>query len=103
MTQITKEQLEQSDRLARSATPGPWKGDEYEITAPYESTLFPGNVKLVLAEDYHLSEENGRFVIHHNPDYILKLNADYRALLERVNSLEYSIEKLTKRLEERGK
>lgn len=53
---------------AQAATPGPWVGDEFEMTTPKAPVLIPGNVRLVWAEDYHMSEWDAEFCKHARTD-----------------------------------
>lgn len=55
-------ELKHLEDLCSKATPGPWKGDEYEMTAPKVKTLEEGRIKLVWADDYHMSEFDAEFI-----------------------------------------
>lgn len=58
-----KHRIAELRKLEAEATPAPWKGDEFEIIAPKAPTIIDGNVRLVLADDYHLNEWDADFVI----------------------------------------
>lgn len=67
--------LEKEKQLMDKATPGPWVGDEFEMTAPKAPTLMPGNVRLVWAEDYHVGEYDAAFIANVRTSHALALEA----------------------------
>jgi hypothetical protein len=60
--------LDEIEARAAAATPGPWVGDEFEMTAPKAPTFQAGNVKLVWADDYHMNEWDAEFIKHARED-----------------------------------
>lgn len=73
--------------LAEKATPGPWVGDEFEMTAPKASTLIRGNVRLVWADDYHMNEWDASYIAAANPQTILDLIAKVEGLSKALEIL----------------
>lgn len=59
---MTHDELKKLKELCENATPGPWKGDEFEMLAPKAPTLIPGNVKIVWAEDHPMNEWDADFI-----------------------------------------
>lgn len=84
--------LDEVRELAMSATPGPWVGDEFEMTAPNAPTLFDGNVKLVFADDYHMNEEDAKYIMAVNPKNVLEIIEELKKLREIVGILKEEID-----------
>jgi hypothetical protein len=80
--------IEEIKSRLEKATPGPWVGDEFEMTAPKAPTLMAGSIKLVWAEDFHMSEEDADFVKHARDDvpYLLTRLEDAEETLKRVQN-----------------
>lgn len=92
--------LDESDRLAREATPGPWVLEEWnEISAPnhpgltyeddgekcYDESYAP-NIIITDSGVYPPRDRDAVFIAYHHPARILRLNAELRLLreLERI-------------------
>lgn len=76
------------ERLARAATPGPWKVDkELSIVAPKAPVMTEGAVRIVIDEiPLHMDDDTRDFIASANPQTLLTLIA---ALREAYEALEH--------------
>lgn len=65
---MSKSYIDECLERANAATPGPWVGDEFEMTAPNAPVFSRGNTRLVWAEDYHINELDADFCRHARTD-----------------------------------